>query len=186
MSYCNLMIVLLCLAAIEFELCESFTTSVQPPKRRLLQTNPSIELKCKEIPAPSKHLGRKNAKLGNFHKSDPILKESSSLGKAVYSHTDWAQQYISVDGEFSYWIDTVDGKLPPDLVGSLFRNGPARFDRGGQKYASLLDGDGYISRFTFLEDQRCHYTGKFVRTREFLEEELAGKICWRGTFGTQV
>ncbi len=125
-------------------------------------------------------------KLGNFDRADPILKDKSALGKCVYSHADWAQQYVSVKGEYFYWIDEVEGIIPEDLVGSLFRNGPARFDRGGQKYASLLDGDGYISRFTFLGDQKCHYAGKFVRTKEFVEEESAGKICWRGTFGTQV
>ena len=181
--------VLSLLISWECEFCDGFRNVIRQSaglKVKRAQFNELIKILCKEVPAQSQHLGRKNIKLGNFDKSDLILTESTSLGKAVYSHEDWAQQYVSVGGEFSYWIDNIEGNVPSDLVGSLFRNGPARFERGGQKYASLLDGDGYISRFTFLENQTCHYAGRFIRTREFLEEESAGKICHRGAFGTQV
>ena len=180
---------------------EAFQLSVNSFYRRKIGTNffdkgmsahksriyaGKTSLQCKDATGVSHHIGRKNGILGNFLQSDPILDDPDAIGKAVYSHADWAQQCISVDGEYSYWIDTIEGELPLDLIGSLFRNGPARFDRGGQKYASMLDGDGYINRFIFPGDGTCHYSGRFVRTREFQEEESKGQVCWRGTFGTQV
>ena len=36
----------------------------------------------------------------------------------------------------------VAGGILPALVGTLFRNGPGRFERGGKRYAHMLDGDG--------------------------------------------
>lgn len=47
----------------------------------------------------------------------------------------------------------------------MFRNGPARFERGQDKYNHMLDGDGYVYSFSFADDGRVFYRSKFVRTR---------------------
>jgi all-trans-8'-apo-beta-carotenal 15,15'-oxygenase len=56
---------------------------------------------------------------------------------------------VSCTEEHSYWPE-VEGTIPPALVGTLFRNGPGRFERGGKRYAHMLDGDGLVTRFSFL------------------------------------
>lgn len=69
----------------------------------------------------------------------------------------------------------IEGSIPPGLRGRLFRNGPGLFDRNGYRKQHLLDGDGMIQCFEFLEDG-VRYRNRFVRTRKFLEEEAAGEL----------
>lgn len=67
----------------------------------------------------------------------------------------------------------VEGALPADLRGSLYRNGPGLFERGGRRIKHLLDGDGLIQRLSF-SDSGVRYQNRFVRTEKFTEEEAAG------------
>lgn len=76
------------------------------------------------------------------------------------------------------------GEAPSALNGLLFRNGTGRLSRGGVTYGHLFDGDGMLSRFTF-ERGRVRYRNRFLRTREWVEEQRAGKIVYRG-FGTNI
>ncbi|MEM2906698.1 MAG: carotenoid oxygenase family protein, partial [Candidatus Odinarchaeota archaeon] len=39
---------------------------------------------------------------------------------------------------------TVEGTIPADLRGVLYRNGPGLFDRDGLRKRNILDGDGMI------------------------------------------
>lgn len=72
---------------------------------------------------------------------------------------------------------TVEGTLPPGLVGTLYRNGPGRFDRGDQRKNHLLDGDGYIQRLHFAEGQ-VHYRAAFVQTPKFQREQAADRFLY--------
>ncbi len=38
-------------------------------------------------------------------------------------------------------------------------------ERGGQQYHHMLDGDGYISAFSFAGDNQVHFRSRYVRTR---------------------
>jgi all-trans-8'-apo-beta-carotenal 15,15'-oxygenase len=40
----------------------------------------------------------------------------------------------------------VQGELPAAIDGCYFRNGPGRFERGGQRYRHPFDGDGHITK----------------------------------------
>ena len=46
-----------------------------------------------------------------------------------------------------YLVDDVEGSLPQDLRGTLYRNGPGKFESGGQPLGHLWDGDGLLSTF---------------------------------------
>jgi all-trans-8'-apo-beta-carotenal 15,15'-oxygenase len=48
-------------------------------------------------------------------------------------------------------IPTVEGRLPPELSGTLYRNGPGLFERDHYRKSTILDGDGMIRAFTFAE-----------------------------------
>ncbi len=67
----------------------------------------------------------------------------------------------------------IEGEVPRELNGSLYRNGPGLFERGGLRKPHLLDGDGLVQRLSFA-DGVVHYRNAFVRTEKFIAEEKAG------------
>ena len=77
-----------------------------------------------------------------------------------------------------------EGRIPEDLRGVLFRNGPGKQEAFGVPYTHPFDGDGMIFRFAF-EGGRVHYRNRFVRTSHFLAENRAGRMLYRG-FGTNL
>lgn len=90
----------------------------------------------------------------------------------------------SVTQELDCTLPIVEGALPAELRGVLFRNGPGRLELYGQRYGHLFDGDGHINRFAFT-DAGVRYRNRYVRTREFLAEEAARTILFRN-FGTNI
>jgi all-trans-8'-apo-beta-carotenal 15,15'-oxygenase len=102
----------------------------------------------------------------------------------TFSKADWRLGYESLKTENSYWIDRVDGVIPQELSGTLFRNGPGLLDVNGQAYGHPFDGDGMVCAIAF-EGGRAHFANSFVKTSEFLAEQAAGRILYRGVFGTQ-
>ena len=84
--------------------------------------------------------------------------------------------------EESYELSGITERLPEWLRGSYYVNGPARFERAGQRYRHWLDGDGMIRSLDFTDDG-VRFTSRFVQTPKLQEEEAAGKFVYRG-FGT--
>ncbi|QIR39314.1 carotenoid oxygenase family protein [Tolypothrix sp. PCC 7910] len=111
------------------------------------------------------------------------ISENAILEKS-YNREDWQGGYQSLKQEFDYWIDDIEGAIPPQLQGTLFRNGPGLLDVNGQQIHHPFDGDGMISRISFVNG-RAHFRNRFIRTEGYLEEQKAGKILYRGVFGTQ-
>jgi len=66
----------------------------------------------------------------------------------------------------------VEGRIPEGLKGTLYRNGPGLFERGGVRKHHLLDGDGMIQAFDFL-DGKVRYRNRFVQTKKYREEAAA-------------
>lgn len=96
---------------------------------------------------------------------------------------DWSEGYSSLDEEHAYWIEDIEGEVPVGLRGTLFRNGPGRFERGGVAYKHPFDGDGMICALTFTGD-RVHFRNRFVRTEGYVRESAAGRILFKNVFGT--
>ena len=111
------------------------------------------------------------------------IQESAILAKS-YSRTDWQGGYESLSQEFDYWIDQVEGTIPAELQGTLYRNGPGLLDVNGQPIKHPFDGDGMICSVTF-QAGRAYFQNRFVRTEGFVAEQRAGKPVYRGVFGTQ-
>jgi all-trans-8'-apo-beta-carotenal 15,15'-oxygenase len=101
-----------------------------------------------------------------------------------YTQKDWQKGYQSQPYEYEYWIDEIEGTIPVELNGTLFRNGPGLLDINGQIIAHPFDGDGLICAIKF-EKGKAHFQNKFVKTEGYLNEKKAGKILYRGVFGTQ-
>mmetsp|Transcript_31045 Transcript_31045/g.65693 ORF Transcript_31045/g.65693 Transcript_31045/m.65693 type:complete len:716 (-) Transcript_31045:888-3035(-) len=97
-------------------------------------------------------------------------------------------------GEAEYDIDDIDGVLPDDLVGVLYRNGAGKFGVNGQRVQHVLDADGLVLRIEFQPPEevetssssssRVKFTSRFVETEGFREEREAREFTKRGTFGT--
>jgi len=101
-----------------------------------------------------------------------------------YDRKGWQTGYRSLKEEFDYWIDDIEGEIPPELHGTLFRNGPGMLDVHGQQIQHPFDGDGMICAIAF-DHGRAHFRNRFVRTEGYVAEQAAGRILYRGVFGTQ-
>jgi len=101
-----------------------------------------------------------------------------------YSLEDWRGGNRSLTQEFDYPIEDIEGQIPPELNGTLFRNGPGLLDIFGQAIAHPFDGDGMICAIAFANG-RAHFCNRFVRTEEYCKEQAAGRMLYRGVFGTQ-
>lgn len=88
----------------------------------------------------------------------------------------------SLTEEYDYPA-AIDGDLPQEIRGTLYRVGPALFERGGLRRRMLMDGDGMVHSFTF-GPSRVTFRNRFVRTQKFLEEERAGTFLYP-SFSTQ-
>lgn len=85
-------------------------------------------------------------------------------------------------------LTPIAGTIPAGLCGTLYRNGAARLERGGQRCGHWFDGDGAIAAIRFETDD---HTGepiatahqKFIRTTGYLAEQRAGKLLY-GNYGT--
>jgi all-trans-8'-apo-beta-carotenal 15,15'-oxygenase len=99
---------------------------------------------------------------------------------------DWGFAYSSAPSEAcsSYIVEDIEGEVPADLAGTFYKAGPGNFEREGRRYEHVLDGDGFIAAFRF-KDGKVRYTGRFVETEYFLEEQKEDKIKYRNVFGTQ-
>ena len=110
--------------------------------------------------------------------------EKPAIDQKSYSLQDWQKGYQSQYQEHEYWIDEVEGEIPQELTGTLYRNGPGLLDIYGTPLSHPFDGDGMICSFSFAEG-RCHFRNRFVETEEFLAEKQAEKMLYRGVFGSQ-
>ena len=110
--------------------------------------------------------------------------QQSSLAQSTYRLEDWQGGNKALKEEFDYAIDNIEGEIPPQLQGTLFRNVPAMLDVNGYELHHPFDADGMICAISFSEG-KAHFRNRYVRTKGFVEEQKAGKLLHRGVFGTQ-
>ena len=114
-----------------------------------------------------------------------IAPASRSAGLQGYDRADWASAFRNVGVELSdVPLQAARGSIPPALLGTLYRNGPGRLERGGQWVHHPFDGDGMITALRF-EGGGAVLRNHFVRTEGWQAEEQAGRFVYRGVFGTQ-
>jgi all-trans-8'-apo-beta-carotenal 15,15'-oxygenase len=101
-----------------------------------------------------------------------------------YSVEDWCSGYRSQPNEHSYWITDIEGSIPPELEGTLFRNGPGLLDIHGHGVKHPFDGDGMISSIAMAQG-KAYFRNRYVRTAGYVAEQQAKKPLYRGVFGTQ-
>lgn len=114
---------------------------------------------------------------------EPIASDNNASNPA-YTRQDWINGYRSQPKEFAYWIEDVEGEIPAELSGTVFRNGPGLTDINGYRLKHPFDGDGMINSIAF-KGGKAFYRNRYVRTEGYLKERKSGKPEYRGVFGTQ-
>ncbi|MEM9056816.1 MAG: carotenoid oxygenase family protein, partial [Pseudomonadota bacterium] len=107
-----------------------------------------------------------------------LLPPSLALGRGS-ERAAWAVGYAGVTRDLAPVPLKVHGRFPDACCGRLLRNGPALFERAGQRYTHWFDPDGMIQEFTIGSDGISH-RGHFVRTAKFEREEAAGRFLFNG------
>ncbi len=71
----------------------------------------------------------------------------------------------------------VEGALPPELAGTLFRNGPGQFGLGAQRYTHPFEGDGAVTAVRFTNG-RALGASRITATAGLAEERAAGRVLY--------
>ncbi len=98
--------------------------------------------------------------------------------------TPYQQVTAPLLGEHDYRITQIDGALPRELTGTLYRIGPGRFQVGRTLLHNIFDGDGMISQF-ILDGSSVRFRNRYVRTRHFRHGQKSSTIRFRGV-GDQI
>lgn len=124
------------------------------------------------------------------------------LGRGISILSDWREAWSTyasppedptlIDpetGYAEYELDEIEGTLPEDLVGVLYRNGPGKFGVGGERVQHVLDADALLYKVAFPPassegGRKVLFKSRFIETDAFLKEQEAGEFLCRGTFGT--
>ena len=128
------------------------------------------------------------------------MEEQKDLGQGVFITSDWRKAWYTyqsddpdlidpVTGYAEYTIEDIEGQVPDDLVGVLYRNGPGKFGVDGERVQHVLDADGLILQIQFPKPKNgqkrdFQFKSRFVETQAMKEEQEAKKFLYRGTFGT--
>ncbi len=103
------------------------------------------------------------------------------------------QAALKRDPKLVVYADTVEerageaaiiGRIPADLRGVFYRNGPGRFELGGERYHHWFDGDGFAQRWQ-VGGGKVSHRGRFITTQKFVDESAAGQFLYPA-FGTRV
>ena len=78
----------------------------------------------------------------------------------------------------------IEGRLPAELRGTFYRNGPAVFQRFGIRYQHWFDGDGMVQAFRF-DGHGVAHRARVLTTPKLARETSAGRRLFSG-FGTPV
>lgn len=115
----------------------------------------------------------------------PTLDEYVDEKGLPFDKKDWAGMYRTCMEERDMWISKsmIEGVIPKDLVGTMFRNIPAGLHAGNYRFKHMFDGDGMICRVVFDEYGRVRWTNRYVRTEGFIRERREQDVVYRSTFG---
>lgn len=91
----------------------------------------------------------------------------------------WQVGFADLAREHGFEPLRVEGALPDDLVGTLYRNGPGRFGVGPDRYRHWFDGDGAVTAVR-VGHGRAFGATRMVQTRAFVEEQEAGRRLYGG------
>ena len=97
----------------------------------------------------------------------------------------WLRLYEGVhEPVFPVTACSIEGEIPADMRGALYRNGPGRLERSGRRYQHWFDGDGLVQKWNIDALGNVTHQARLVETRKLLRDEAHGELSLVG-FGTQ-
>lgn len=90
-----------------------------------------------------------------------------------------SRYWEDIPGEFDIPVTEINGDLPAELTGTLYRNGSGRWNIGASQVEGIYDADGMVSAF-ILDGSGVRFRNRFVRTRHFERSTAAGRPVDRG------
>lgn len=96
----------------------------------------------------------------------------------------WDKTFIDTEEDSDGYFCRVEGEVPKDLCGTLFRNGSNRFKDGRYQIDHPYDGDGFVASLA-IRDGTAYFRSRFIETYEYKAEKEVGRVLFRGTFATQ-
>ncbi|WP_373047863.1 carotenoid oxygenase family protein [Vulgatibacter sp.] len=102
---------------------------------------------------------------------------------AARTAADWRRAFQDLPREHGFEPLRIEGRLPPELRGTLYRNGPALFSSHGERYRHWFDGDGAVSAVRLAGDGAARGAVRLVMSEGLVEERLAGHRIFEG-YGT--
>lgn len=87
----------------------------------------------------------------------------------------FARGFTNLDEEFLELELPIEGQIPPWLSGTLFRNGPARFDLAVHSVAHWFDGLAMLHAFTFTQG-RVRYSNRFLHSYTYRDARMRGEV----------
>lgn len=90
--------------------------------------------------------------------------------------------YRNPGAEGAWRLTKIEGQVPKDLIGTLYRTAPGQKENHGVALRHLFDGDAYVCGYSFREG-KVQLRARFVETPQRLEELKAGRMLYR-EFGT--
>jgi len=83
----------------------------------------------------------------------------------------WSKAIAEPATEFELTpLEIIEGAIPEDLRGSLYRNGPGRLSRGEQRAGHWFDGDGAVLGVHFT-DTGASGVYRYVQTEGYIDEQ---------------
>ena len=94
----------------------------------------------------------------------------------------WLLGFRGVDRDAYQSRPQVTGRIPANLIGTLYRNGPAQHEVAGFRYGHWFDGDGMVHAYR-ITPQGISHQARLVGTRKLTRERAAGRALYPG-FGS--
>ena len=113
----------------------------------------------------------------------PLVPELAQALAGMQAAADWRIAFADLESNLpSTPLICVQGNVPRDLAGTLYRNGPGKWHRPGNSATHWFDGDGLVRAFS-LGDGKATLTAAFVDTPKRRADEAAHAVV-SGGFGT--
>ena len=100
------------------------------------------------------------------------------------NHDSYPTNYSSVARCFQTYSDSPNeqklegmGRVPPWVSGTFYRNGPAIYEWGEDKYRHFFDPTGMLQSFR-IKNGEIFYKSKFIESKNYIGNKEANKIIY--------
>ncbi|MBM7117306.1 carotenoid oxygenase family protein [Archangium primigenium] len=107
---------------------------------------------------------------------------SLALPQSPPASPSWLKAFRDLPHTYGFQPVKVEGRLPPELEGTLVRVGPVTFGVGEQRYGHWFDGDGGVLAVR-LGGGEARAAARLIETPSIRAERTAGKVLF-SNYGT--